>query len=514
MPGCTGCASASGDRFKGVPPITPMPPVGWFNIAPSGPGYYSIQDQLTDNYRQGPPKYPYMRIGPCFFSFFDADWSYLDKPDNTEHDFFDCLKRQRFGCDDLFMNTMGGEFRARYNYEGNSRLLNTGPVQYRGRDNNYDLYRLRVYDDLWITEDFRIFAELISATSPDYLLQPQTIDRQWFGIQNLFGEARLFEVDNTPVWFRFGRQELLYGSQRLISPLDWANTRRTFQGLKTYWHSENLNLDAFVVQPVIPTYDRFNSVDNNQVFAGLWGTYKIDKNTMVDAYYLMLDNTNPIFTGRGGVKGGQTVHTWGSRSVGQTCDGFLWDFEGMIQGGTNVNQNLFAGAATAGVGWYFKDAPWTPTLWGYYDWASGTSAPGTGNYNNTFNQLFPFGHYYFGWIDVVGRRNIQDLNAELTVYPTNWLFAQLQCHNFWLDSARDALYNSAGNAIRQDPTGKAGTSVGTELDFILNFHLDNHQDILLSYSYLFVGDFIITTATTPGGKDNASALYVQYSFKW
>jgi hypothetical protein len=51
----------------------------------------------------------------------------------------------------------------------------------------------------------------------------------------------------------------------------------------------------------------------------------------------------------------------------------------------------------------------------------------------------------------------------------------------------------AGNAIRQDPTGKSGTSVGTELDFILNF---------------------IKTATTPGGKDNASALYVQYSFKW
>jgi hypothetical protein len=33
-----------------------------------------------------------------------------------------------------------------------------------------------------------------------------------------------------PAYVRVGRQELLYGSQRLISTLDWANTRRTFQG--------------------------------------------------------------------------------------------------------------------------------------------------------------------------------------------------------------------------------------------------------------------------------------------
>src|SRR5262249_4833581 len=108
--GGDGGQGSSGDRFKGVPPITPIPPTGWFPIQPSGPGYYSVEDVLTDNYRQAPPKYPYPRISPMFFSFFDADWSYLDKPDNTEHDFFDCLKRQRFGCDNQFMNTTGGEF--------------------------------------------------------------------------------------------------------------------------------------------------------------------------------------------------------------------------------------------------------------------------------------------------------------------------------------------------------------------------------------------------------------------
>src|SRR5581483_7485081 len=127
-------------------------------------------------------------------------------------------------------------------------------------------YRLRAYGDLYITERFRIFAEFISADSPDWHLPPLVIDRNAADFLNLFVDANLIDVADTPVWLRVGRQELLYGSQRLISPLDWANTRRTFQGIKAFWHAAKDDLDAFVVQPVIPNYGHFDSVDNNVVF--------------------------------------------------------------------------------------------------------------------------------------------------------------------------------------------------------------------------------------------------------
>ena len=41
----------------------------------------------------------------------------------------------------------------------------------------------------------------------------------------MFADVRLFKFGDkdNPVYFRVGRQELLYGSQRLISTLDWAN---------------------------------------------------------------------------------------------------------------------------------------------------------------------------------------------------------------------------------------------------------------------------------------------------
>ena len=76
-------------------------------------------------------------------------------------------------------------------------------------------------------------------------LPPLPIDVDRGDALNLFVDARLFEVKDRPLWLRVGRQELLYGSQRLVSTLDWANTRRTFQGVKLFYRSEKFDADSF-----------------------------------------------------------------------------------------------------------------------------------------------------------------------------------------------------------------------------------------------------------------------------
>jgi hypothetical protein len=162
------------------------------------------------------------------------------------------------------------------------------------------------------------------------------------------------------------------------------------------------------------------------------------------------------------------------------------------------------------MGWNFSTLPMTPQFWVGYDLASGDHNPGRSDTHGTFNQLFPFGHYYFGFLDDVGRMNIQDLNFQAVTWPTKWVTCCAQYHIFRLDSSKDALYGPASQVLRVDPTGAAGRTVGNELDLWTNFHLAQNQDIWVGWSKLYEGSFLKKTGFGP----SPELFYVQYSFRW
>lgn len=482
-----------------IPPVRPPQRPGHFTIPPTDGGYYSLLDQWQCEWKEKAPPMPYGIFGLVPASAFDLDFRYLDQPGASSRHPLTPFKRMTFGED--WMIATGGQSWVRTMHEVDSRFT--------ANDNTYSLLRVRPFVDVWYQDKIRLFAEFVYAESFGFDLNPLPIDINRGDLLNLFADVKLAQLDEGSIYFRIGRQELIYGSQRLISTLDWANTRRTFQGIKAFYQGKDWDLDAFWVQPVIPNRNEFDSVDNNQNFFGLWATRKIRKGTGLDFYYLGLDNTNPTAIGRGGVRGGQTVHTFGTRCYGDKNQ-WLWDSELMVQFGTYSNQDKFAGSAAQGIGYNFKDLPWTPQLWAYIDWASGESNPRQGDSNATFNQLFPFGHYYFGFVDLVARQNIIDVYSQLTFYPTHWLTGIVQFHHFNLDSSRDALYNAAGVAIRQDLTGLAGHQVGNEIDLLVSMQLSEQSNLLVGWSKLFAGSFIERT----GPKVSPELFYVQYSLRW
>jgi hypothetical protein len=484
-----------------VPNVQPYPPLGNTIVPPRGRGYYTLWELLTGDRRDGPPRYPYPRFRIMPFSFFNADWRYLDNLENErDRDFFDFLKRIRIGDD--FMFTTGGEWLGRYANEVDSRLT--------GVDNTYYQGRTRVYGDFWYRDRFRIFGEFINAQSFDQDLPPQPTDQYNPNFLNLFADANLGNIYNQPLWLRGGRQELLYGSQRLISPLDWVNTRRTFQGGKLFWQNDKFSIDGFVVQPVIPSANSFASVNWQQVFSGVWGTYRPVQGQIIDLYYLNFQDSTLIYSGQNGVKGPQNTSTVGSRWYGNK-NGWLWDTEAMLQFGRYSTQGIMANAYTMGGGYYFSKWFANPTIWVYYDHASGQPGPpGSSDVHQTFNQLFPFGHYYFGMMDLVGRQNINDYHVDLSFFPLKWWTVWAQYHVLRLDSPFDALYNSAGTATRIDPTGKAGINVGEIFTLINNYTLDLHQNVFVQYSHLYAGDFLHRT----GNGRSPDELYLMYSYRW
>jgi hypothetical protein len=491
--------------FANVPPIPQvLPKPGVFFLPPQGPGYYSLWDVLTDKYREKRPPQPYSAISPDIYPFFNANFSYLNNPDAELQSPFDALKRMKIG-DELFMLSFGGEERIRQMNEVNGRLT--------GKNDNYQLFRSRVYGDLWYQDKVRVYVEYIDAEIYNQNIAPRPIDVNKSDFLNLFVDVKVLELDGAPVYVRGGRQELCFGSQRLISPLDWANTRRTFEGVQMFRYSEKFDASAFWTQPVIIDASRFDSVDDKQNFSGAWFTYRPVKEQAIDLYYLDLDNANHNVLGetirRTRVAGSFNTSTFGARYAGNQGN-LLFDFEGGYQFGPWSNQNTSAGAYTTDLGWNFSKLPMTPQLWAGYDFASGDHHPGATDTHGTFNQLFPFGHYYFGFLDLVGRQNIEDLNFQAVAWPVPWITCCAQYHLFRLDAARDALYGPAGQVFRVDPTGRAGRDVGNEVDLWTNFHLAQNQDVWVGWSKLYEGSFLKKTGPGP----SPELFYLQYSFRW
>lgn len=485
--------------WANVPALQPLPRIGWFSIAPAGPGYYSFRDWLTGKYREAPPPVPFPPYASNPIAFFDADYRFLDDVPISDRDVFDRLKRRH--PSDNWMWSLGGEERVRSMNEIDSRLTTT--------HNQYVLTRSRLYADVWYQDRFRVYAEMQDSQSSGQALPPLKSDIDHADLLDLFADVKLAEFADRPVYVRGGRQELNYGSQRLISSSDFPNVRRTFTGVKGFYRGEKWDLDAFWVEPVQVLPDQFDRPNNQEQFVGVWSNYRPVKGQQIDTYYLMLNNTSPTAaTGAGGVVGTYTVNTVGSRYAGDWHQ-LLWDLEGMYQFGPYANQHTEAAATATGVGYNFKRVPTDPHFWIYYEWATGQTNPDS-DVHRTFNQLFPWGHAYFGYLDLVGRQNIRDLNMQLMCYPNHWITPALQFHMFRLDSARDGLYAANGTVLRSDPSGAAGRDIGNEIDFTINFHLSRHQELFVGYSKLFAGTFIRET----GPNVSPEVTYVQYSLKW
>ena len=489
------------DWWSKVPRGPPAVRLGFFPIPiKTGDEFYSGIDWLRGMERPRQPATAWAPILPGLQPIFELDFRKVEPPgDDRSFPVLDEMKRIPVG--DNWLLATGGEMRYRFTNEGNARL--------RPIDNSYDLYRTRLFADIWYHDTFRIYAEFITAEIWNNDLPPVLPDKDPADFLDLFAEMKLLETNDAPLVVRFGRQELLLGSQRLITTADWSNTRRTFQGARMMHLGDTNSLNMFWVQPVIPDPNGWGWAETSCNFSGIWWTHRPDAEHSVDLYALWYSNTKPFVEQGGTPIPRGNFATLGARATGND-NNWLYDFEAALQQGIIYNgQPLTAGMATVNLGRRFENLPMKPVAWLNYDYASGSETFRTGS-SNTFQQLFPFGHYYLGWCDLVGRQNIHDVSQVAYLNPAPWITCMLQHHNFWLATARDALYFANGQPGRLSRNGSAGTYVGNEYNLIFSFHLGPRTDLMSGWSKLYGGDFLRGT----GKVSDSSATFVQMSFKF
>ena len=424
----------------------------------------------------------------------NEDWSALAGYDTSQtSSFFDPIKYIPFSDDGNFWLSFGGQ--ARFRFEGWNNFNFD-----REFNDTFLLTRLRLHTDIHTGKYLRFFAEMKSAFSTDRDLPGgrRTLDVDELALQQAFADINLPVGESGKLTLRPGRQMLLYGVQRLVSPLDWANTMRTWQGIQGIFDYNNWKISGFWTQFVPVEKYEFNEADSDEPFAGIYGTGMPGAAGIgLDGYWLyrerkVLDDKR---------------HTFGGRIFGAVGKNRIdYDFEAAYQFGDSGDEDVKAFMIGSKFGYRFTETTFKPRAFIGFDYGSGDKDP-TDSKVGTFDQLYPLGHLYLGYMDYVARQNIIAPNIGFTINPLDKLTCEVTGLFFWRAREEDALYNAGGGVLRQ---GAPGTSleVGQEIDILLKYAYNIHTVILLGYSHFFPGKFLSQT----GPDDPSDFVYASFQF--
>ena len=185
--------------------------------------------------------------------------------------------------------------------------------------------------------------------------------------------------------------------------------------------------------------------------------------------------------------------------------------EGAYQFGTNSNgTNHSAGFSTTGIGRKLENRPFTPTVWLYYDYASGEDDfANVARGDNGYDHLFPLAHKYNGFMDLFGRRNLHDLNV-LTITPLRKNLSFLLWYHYFSLVEQTTPYSIVLTPYNTT-TQATDSELGHEVDMILNWTVNPRTNMLFGYSVFSGGDYYDNPDIGPAGEANdADFFYIQY----
>ncbi len=431
---------------------------------------------------------------------YEEDYSFLRDP-SCKTDLWDGLKYVPLDRrDDVYLST-GVDARVKYEYFRNF-LWGQGPQDADG----YVLQRYLVHGDLHVTPYARAFLQLQSALEEGRKGGPRATDEDKLDLNQAFLDGVAPLGDGRSLTLRIGRQELSYGSQRLVSVRESPNVRQTFDALRLIFAVPGWRLDGFVSRPVDVHTGSFDDRPNGP--RSFWGVYAVtglpilpDGHT--DLYYLGLSNDRARFDQGLASEVRQTV---GTRLWGRPAQ---WDYnvELIYQWGTFGRGDIRAWGAASDTGYTLRTLPWRPRLAVRADINSGDRNPRDRNLQ-TFNALFPRGSY-FGEIAILGPANLFDVHPYVDLHPTDRVTVTVDADSFRRQSNRDGIYSPSGAVLRTGQRSRA-THVGEQVALQAEWRVDAHCSIVANYTHFFAGRFIRETG--PGKDMDYTTAWLQYRF--
>jgi hypothetical protein len=309
------------------------------------------------------------------------------------------------------------------------------------------------------------------------------------------------------VTVRAGRQELVYGDQRLIGHVSWLNAARTFDGVKATFRTKAFSTDVFATSVVRILDNEFDKSGAGNRVAGVYGTSaKLIPLATVEPYVLYKRDVN-LRPEAGGL-GTLQETTTGVRIAGKLPARFDYGVEMALQRGSLGSDDISAWAGH----WQMRETlPGRSAvrLTGEYNFASGDSNP-SDNVRGTFDQLYPTPHDKTGLADQIGWKNVHHARAGFEITPVKGLPLTTNYHSWWLADSHDAIYNVGNAVIGRVATGAADRHVGQELDVQVTRALTPQIQAAAGYAHIFPGKFL--KEATPGASYSYPYVMLTYVF--
>ena len=420
---------------------------------------------------------------------------------------------------------IGGQIRARFEDREHYGILGTpGSVDFlAGPANTYNSFlmlREKVHAGYRPFDWLSLYGEARDSTTHNDSRNPN-VEADIFDLHQ--GFVVLGGSKDIPVSAKVGRQELIYGDERLVGASDWSNLGRVFDAAKLRYQEKRFWVDAFSGRVVLPDNGEFNEPNNHDWFSGAYASTGLVPNQATDLYFLARNvsagSTAEVTSSS--PSGGATprdIYTLGLRV--KSTPGKLkgWDYGAELAGqlgnfsdsanGPRLDHRAYAASASGG--YTFAKAFGTPRLGLEYNFASGDTHPADGDHE-TFENLFPTNHKFYGFMDFFSWQNLHDARVTSSIKPLKRLTLTLDYHALWLADTSDYFYQVNGAARRTGGYGinpDAGNYVGSEIDVVATYAVTSWASAQLGYGHFFIGDYVKDTLTADRAED-ADFLYAQ-----
>jgi hypothetical protein len=292
-----------------------------------------------------------------------------------------------------------------------------------------------------------------------------------------------------PVDIFVGRQELKFGSERIIGISDWTNNSRSWDGIDARIGDKN-RVDFFSTSVVAIHPTSLDKHGAGLTFHGAYGNITTWIPKVHLSPYVLFHDVRGV-TSNQGLKGNEVETTFGSEIEGSLPAHFDYEANASLQRGSYSNNSIHAGQNFDKLSYTLVKAPWTPRIGGEFDYATGNNHANA-NLIGTYDQSYPSNHNVFGLVDLFGYQNIRQERINLDLAPSKNFTMLIQGGFLNLAQKQDSVYSSSASVTIKPPTaGFATTDLGTEFDASAKYVFRDYIVANIGAGHLFPGEVLI-----------------------